>query len=265
MRVINALIAGFAVLLGAFLTKHYINLAVWLSSFSVLLITIGGNLINDYFDAGIDKINNPQRPIPSGKMTPGKALKVSIILFILGNVIFAFINLRLLYVGLFASLLLILYTPFLKPLPLIGDIGISLLLALTLLVGAISASGKLNVILFPAIFAFLLNFPREILKDGEDIIGDRKAGLHTFPIVFGIEKTRLLVLVLLIFLVISIVYASFSYGALFALCAGFGVVLPVIIMVKRSKNSPVWFRNTERILKISIIPGMLALMLSGIR
>ncbi|MCK4528973.1 geranylgeranylglycerol-phosphate geranylgeranyltransferase [candidate division WOR-3 bacterium] len=264
MRLINSLIAGISVLLGAFLSGHSMKLSVYLSILSVILITIGGNLINDYFDRDIDRINKPQRLIPSGRLSDRGALFGSFCFFLIGALILVFIDLTLLWIGLFSITLLILYTPFLKPYPLIGNIAISLLLALTLLVGSISASGNINTIFFPVIFAFFLNLPREILKDGEDLIGDRKAGLRTFPIVFGIEKTCHLTIALLSLLILSILIAIPYYGASFGICAGFGVVVPVIIMIKRRKKSPSWFRQTQQILKISIFNGILALFISGI-
>jgi len=265
VRLTNATIAGVAVLLGAFLSSLNINIAVWLSGFSISLLAIGGNLINDYFDVAIDKINQPHRLIPSGKLTRKQALRYSIICFFIANAIFIFVDLNLLYIGLSISLLLFLYTPYLKPHPLIGNLVVSLLLASTFPIGAIAASGEIKAIIFPVIFAILLNLPREILKDGEDLVGDIRGGLRTFPIVFGIEKTRRIILILLFLLILSLIIASFYYGLLFTLVAGVGMVVPVIIIIIKSRRSPSWFRNSQLILKISMIPGMIALLLSTIQ
>ena len=46
----------------------------------------------------------------------------------------------------------------------------------------------------PAIFAFLINLIREIVKDMEDVEGDNKAGVITFPIKFGFQKSKILIL-----------------------------------------------------------------------
>ena len=265
MRLANALIAGTAVLLGAFLSSNQINLAIWLSAVSISLLAIGGYLLNDYFDFEIDKINQPHRLLPSGRLTRKQALRYSIICFFIANGIFAIIDLNLLYIGSGISLLLFLYTPFLKPRPLMGNIVVSLLLATTFPIGAIAASGQMKMIIFPIIFAILVNLPREILKDGEDLVGDRKAGLKTFPVVFGIEKTRRLVIVILSLLVLLLIVGSFHYGLLFALVVGVGMVIPVIIIIIRSKRSPIWFRNSQLILKISMIPGIIALFMTSIQ
>ena len=265
MRIANAIIAWAAVLLGAFLSSQTINISSWLSGFSISLLAIGGYLLNDYFDIDIDRINQPHRLIPSGKLIRKYALIISFILLIFANSIFAILNINLLYIGLIISLLLITYTPFLKPQPLVGNVVVSLLLATTFLIGAIAARGELKDAIYPAIFAFLVNFPREVLKDGEDITGDLRCGIRTFPIVYGLEKTRLLVISLLFLLSISLVSSFFYYGLTFALIAITGMIMPYLIICLKSKTSPKWFRGSQLILKITMITGLIALLVSTVK
>jgi 4-hydroxybenzoate polyprenyltransferase len=264
MRIINALLAGGAVILGAFLSQAFIGFYVYLAALSIILITIAGNLINDYFDVTADRINRPDRLIPSGKLTKKQVLSISVSLFIVGNILLAFVSWNLLKLGLAATILLIVYTPFLKKRPLIGNITVALLLAMTPVAGALASSAFLNLknAVLPSLLIFLLSFPREILKDGEDLIGDRKAGMRTFPIVFGIRKTRNLVVFFLWILIVSIFAVSFVYGKLFAACAIPGIVFPISIMIKRSSSSPMWFSSTQRILKILILTGFISLIMS---
>lgn len=264
MRFLNALIAGGVVILGGFLTPAYIGIHVYLAALSVVMITIAGNMVNDYFDVKTDEINRPDRLIPSGKLTRKQALLISISLFIMGNILLAFIDLNLLKIGLATTFLLIIYTPFLKRRPLIGNIVVSLLLSLTIIVGAIASGAFLNMknSILPASLIFLLSLPREILKDGEDFIGDREAGFRTFPVVFGIRRTRQLVVFTLWILILWIFFNSFVFGKFFAACAIPGIILPVLIMIKRARTNPAWFSNSQRILKILIMPGFISLILS---
>ena len=263
MRILNALTAGVVVILGGFLTPAYIGIHVYLTALSVAVITIAGNLINDFFDVKTDEVNKPDRLIPSGRLTRKQALIISISLFILGNILLTIVDLNLLKIGFAATFMLIIYTPILKRLPLIGNITVSLLLSLTIIAGALASGAFLNLknAILPSSLIFFLSFPREILKDGEDLVGDRQAGLRTFPVVFGIRRTRILVLFTLWLLILWILFNSFIFGKLFAACAVPGIVLPVIIMIKRSRTTPVWFSNTERILKILILPGVISLIL----
>lgn len=264
MRILNALIAGAAVILGGFLTPAYIGIHIYLAALSVTIITIAGNLINDYFDVATDRINRPDRLIPSERLNKKHALLISISLFASGNILLFFIDLNLLEIGLASTFLLIVYTPFLKRHPLIGNITVALLLSMTIMVGAIASSAFLNLknSILPSSLIFLISFPREILKDGEDMIGDRKAKIRTFPVVFGIKRTRQLVIFTLWILICWIFATSFVFGRLFATCAIPGIVLPLIIMIKRSRPDPVWFANTQRILKFLIVPGFISLILS---
>lgn len=265
MRIANAIILWVAVLLGAFLSSQSLNIVSWLSGFSISLLAVGGYLLNDYFDIDIDKINQPHRLIPSGRLIRKHALILSFSLLFVANLIFATLNIKLLYIGLVIALLLIIYTPFLKPYPLVGNVIVSLLLATTFPIGAIAASGELKEAIYPAIFAFLINFPREVLKDGEDITGDLIIGLRTFPIVYGLDKTRILVIVLLSSLCLSL-FASFShYGLSFVLIAIIGMIVPYIIISIKSKISPKWFRSSQLILKITMIPGLIALLTSIVK
>lgn len=266
MRVLNALTAGAVVVLGGFLTPAYIGIHVYLTALSVAIITIAGNLINDYFDAKTDEVNRPERLIPSGRLTRKQALLISISLFALGNILLTIVNLNLLKIGLAATFMLIIYTPILKRLPLIGNITVALLLSLTIIAGALASGAFLNLknAILPSSLIFFLNLPREILKDGEDLIGDRKAGLRTFPVVFGIRRTRLLVLFTLWILILWIFFNCYIFGKLFAVCAIPGIVFPLFIMIKRAKANPIWFSNTQRILKILILPGVISLILSRI-
>lgn len=264
MRIANAIIAWAAVLLGAFLSSQSINIASWLSGFSISLLAIGGYLLNDYFDIDIDKINQPHRLIPSGKLISKHALIISFILLIVANLIFAILNIKLLYIGLVIAILLIIYTPFLKPHPLVGNVVVSLLLATTFPIGALAARGVLKEAIYPAVFAFLINFPREVLKDGEDITGDLRSGIKTFPIAYGLKKTRLLVISLLSLLSISLFASFFYYGLTFALIVSTGMIIPYIIIGMELKLSPKWFRSSQLILKITMIPGLIALLVSTV-
>ncbi len=264
MRVLNALTAGGVVILGGFLTPAYIGIHVYLAALSVAIITIAGNLINDYFDVKTDEINRPDRLIPSGRLTRKQALLISTFLFTLGNILLTIVDLNLLKIGLAATFMLIIYTPILKKRPLIGNITVALLLSFTIIAGALASGAFLNLknAILPSLLIFFLSLPREILKDGEDFIGDRKAGLRTFPVVFGIRRTRQLVLFTLWILILWIFFNSFIFGKLFTACAIPGIVLPVLIMIKRAKPNPTWFSNAQRIMKILIIPGFISLILS---
>ena len=102
-------------------------------------------------------------------------------------------------------ILLFIYSATLKKLPLIGNITVAFLTGLAFIYGGF-ASGNPVAAIVPAVFAFLINLIREIVKDIQDIEGDTKAGVITFPIKFGFKKSKILILIITISLILYTLY-----------------------------------------------------------
>ncbi len=192
LRIGNCAMAGFAAVVGAGIvygiTEIPIQGAVLLFS-SVFLITGAGNAINDYFDADIDAINKPMRPIPSGRVSRNAALYLSLLLFGLGIALAYTINIICFAIALTNSLMLIAYARNLKRTALAGNISVGYLTGSTFLYGGAlfeipglaQASGLFAL-------AMLATIAREIAKDIEDIDGDSAMGLDTLPIRIGSRR-----------------------------------------------------------------------------
>ncbi|MDL5504003.1 MAG: UbiA family prenyltransferase, partial [Candidatus Methanoperedens sp.] len=84
-RPLTSLMIGLAVftsaLIGAGSDVGKYALPVFLGFAVAFLFGIAGNAINDYFDYENDKINHPERPLPSGELKPGQALGFSMVFF----------------------------------------------------------------------------------------------------------------------------------------------------------------------------------------
>ena len=192
IRPLNGLIGGISVFVGGFLTqKELRSPELPLACLVCFLIISAGNSLNDWADAEIDKINKPKKPIPSGKFTRPQVLVISIILFVFGLFISLKLPIALLFIALFASLLLLLYNFRLKAKGLSGNLIVAILGGLPFIYGGVVLGDWLPT-LIPFGFAFLLHFAREILKDIEDIPGDRNANNVSFPIKYGVRKAILL-------------------------------------------------------------------------
>lgn len=182
----NTVAAGVLTFIGAFVAGGAFSQA-WLTVSAVVatwFATAAGMVINDYYDRDIDRINAPDRPIPRGAVSARGALAWSVVLFG-GAVVFA-LQLPLLAIAIaFVNLLaLVLYTRFFKGTPGFGNLVVAYLGGSTFLfggaaVGAPYAAGILFVL------AALSTFAREVVKDVEDIEGDREEGLETMPVVLG--------------------------------------------------------------------------------
>ena len=192
-RPVNSVAAGLLTLIGGFvaggLTSAPRPLAV--AVLATWLATGAGNAINDYFDREIDAINNPNRPIPRGAVEPRRALWFSVILF-LGAIALA-LTLPLVAILIAAVNLigLIAYTEVFKGTPGAGNALVAYLGGSTFLFGAAAVNDVLaGVVLF--LLAALSTFSREVIKDVEDVAGDREEGLVTLPIAIGERRALVL-------------------------------------------------------------------------
>ena len=199
IRPINCVLAGIAVLIGGVVGSGRINFAgpdAYILTFLVAaLVAGGGNAINDYFDQAIDKINRPKRPIPSGRMKPETALRIARGLLIAG--ILVSVGLKNPYCFAIAglnSLMLVLYAEKLKRMGLPGNLTIGYLVGSTFLFGGVAISPYGSGPLVPTelwvlvLMAALSTVGRELIKGIEDMPGDRKLGLRTFPLTYGARK-----------------------------------------------------------------------------
>ena len=193
IRPLNAVMAGFAAVLAYVIATGTLIPAVLIVFFIVLLITAAGNVINDYHDAAIDAINRPDRPIPSGEIGRSAALIYAILLFVLGNAIgIVYASLPLIIIALINSVLLWVYASHLKVMPLLGNLAVSYLAASIFLFGG-SLQGwegiLANLPISGATFGVIL--ARELIKDAEDMPGDKDQGARTLPILYGLWPTIL--------------------------------------------------------------------------
>lgn len=195
-RPANAAAAGLAAIVAYLIATGTLVPAVALLFFVVLLITAAGNVINDYYDIGIDRVNRPDRPIPSGEVTPRAARAYAVTLFLAGILVCLPTNAICIAIAWVNSLILIAYAARLKRLPLVGNLAVSYLAGSMFLFGGalVGPEGIIHVLPF-AVMTFFAMLARELVKDAEDIEGDRASGAVTVPIRYGIRTTATLALV----------------------------------------------------------------------
>ncbi|TRZ87124.1 MAG: geranylgeranylglycerol-phosphate geranylgeranyltransferase [Methanosarcinales archaeon] len=189
IRYKNCVMAGLAAVIGGGIAYNAAPgdiLLLPLVFITVFFITGAGNAINDYFDAGIDAVNRPDRPIPSGRLRKGSAYKFSIFLFACGIVPAFFIGTFPFFIALINSIILYLYAFSLKRKVFVGNLSVSYLTGSTFLFGG-AAYGLIGIEATYVLFflSMLATLAREIVKAIEDMEGDRKDGAVTLPIRIG--------------------------------------------------------------------------------
>ena len=251
---------------------------------ATIFIAAGGYIINDIYDIETDKVNKPDKVIINKYITEKNALTLFIIFNVIGVGLGFYLSNVVGKSGFFvifiiASALLYIYSSYLKQMPLVGNIVVSLVVSLSiLLIGVFELSPAMTdnnrsiqimffkIILDYAIFAFMINLIRELVKDIEDIDGDHKAGMQTLPIVLGRERTNKIVFVLSLIPLFSVVYYVISYLFKQQLVVGYFLVLviaPLIyISIKLfSAEQKAQYKHISLVLKLVMLTGMVSLLL----
>ena len=197
---------------------------------STVLVAAGGYIINDYFDINIDLVNKPDKMVVEKIINRRWAMAWHTILNMAGVslgflVAFQIGQFYLGFVQVFCTLLLWFYSTSFKRQVLIGNVVISLLTALSVVVvgfyerqiyesfeALMSPAGRklIKIIGIYALFAFVLSMIREIVKDMEDMIGDSKDGCRTLPIVWGVKKAKNFTMLLMVVLQLLLVLLPFT-------------------------------------------------------
>ena len=202
-RPLTSFMAALSVLIGAFAIVGKDLIAyipeMILAFFTVFFICTAGFVFNDYLDRDGDKVNHPERPIPSRKIKPKKALLLSLGIFLCGLVCVNFLgwlyspfSFIIVIIGIVA---LIAYEIVFKKVCLAGNATIGILVALTYLFGSFVVLSPDKLIQFNAahilaLLAFFAIIGREIIMDIEDAEGDIKR--HTLPRLFGKKKSAII-------------------------------------------------------------------------
>ena len=248
------------------LPQNYSELNILIAAVAAALTAAAGNIINDIYDIDTDKINQPQRPIPLEIISTKEAFILYTLFTIISILLSMWLNLFALSIILFSHLLLFLYSKYLKQIPLVGNITVAFLTGLVFIFGGVVV-GNPSAAILPAIFAFLINLIREIVKDVQDIEGDRQAGLFTFPIKFGILKSKFIIS---FFTFILLIFTLYPFIVQFYKIEFFVIVMvfvnPVLIYVIKKIYEKDYVGNLKKIsilLKLSMISGLIAIYLGA--
>ena len=280
------------VFLSMFLTKYFLiesfistpllsDIDFIILTTSILLITMGGYLINDIYDIESDKINKPDKVYISTIISIKSGLFLYFLTSITGLILgfYLSINKNLNHLSGFfivTVILLFIYTKILKKLPLIGNIIVALLVSLPIFLvyefdhSMISIKDIFDnlflsiIIFFYLLFAFLTTLIREIIKDLQDIKGDNKFKLKTLPIMIGNKRTINFVVFLsflLQLLLLLVLIDSFKNDYYLILIFSITLSLLVAYLIYKLrvpfKNNP--YQLLSSLMKIIMLVGVLSM------
>ena len=252
-----------------------------LHGLSVWAFMCSWNALNDILDVEIDKLNQPNRPLPSGDISLNNAK-------ILTAILMCFSLFCLVYAGYISSsiedgfenwapsiliwlLAIFLLTNYesssnyslkLKDRGLPGNFAISLSVGMVILFGAAGVFEPTEPRVLSLFFIGLsYNLAREIVKDIEDMEGDE--GRNTLAMRIGVEKARVLAWMILLLTMVSILapfaLEIFPASHLLLIIPG----LMTIFLVKR-KLAYAEDRNAQKLIKKSLQFTLLGFIVSSL-
>jgi len=226
-----------------------------------VFVIAGGYIINNFYDAKVDKIN---RPLKAGIDNYIKQSTILRFYFFLNFIGFCFGTLISLKAALFFAVYIFsiwFYSHKLKKYPLVGVISAAVLTILPFFAVFVYFENFSEIIFVYAVFLFLVIVVREFVKDLQNIKGAIVNNYSTFPVVYGEKKTKHLAILLLIFTCIPIA-VLFSYPALSDMRYYFYFALIVLAFVSvylwKSKTRA-HYRTLHNTLKLLLFIGVLCL------
>ncbi len=289
LRPLNCVMTAIAVFIGGLIISEYSVFTaekIYLAMVAAFLIAGAGNAINDYVDVESDKINRPKRPIPSGKASKKGALAFSVILFLAGIALSGLINYLAFGIAVFNSFLLIVYSLSLQNKFIVGNIAISYLVGSGFLFGGV-ALGNPTLTLLLMLLAFFANLAREIVKDMEDMEGDRKSFLKriasgvkkTIADRFGLKDSKAelkygskgLRAVAAFSLFLSVVISPIPYSAgilglsyIFIVIPTDIVLLAALVFLTKPAGNKKAFRRISNTIKLGMLLGLIAFIVGAL-
>jgi geranylgeranylglycerol-phosphate geranylgeranyltransferase len=197
--------AGMCVLLGELLALgHVPSINLMLSGFlSVFFIAAATLILNDVFDLETDRINAPDRPLPSGAVSRGEVIMLSIFVALAGLLCAFLISKAMFVVVLAVWCIGFLYNGKFKESGLPGNLLVCTSVGMTFITGGIAVGRPLEpTVWFMGILALLIDLGEEIAADALDVEGDRKTGSRSLAVVYDPQIAMRIAVAVFAFLIV---------------------------------------------------------------
>lgn len=253
---------------------------------ATVLIAAGGYVLNDYFDIKIDTINKPDKVVVGKLITRRTAMIIHQIISGIGIVLGLFLSytaesFSLAFIFLVIPGLLWFYSASYKRLFLVGNLTIAFLASMCIIVVGIAEIsflqkeyGKLifetsiPTIIYSwlgafAVFAFLMTWMREIIKDMEDIIGDKELECRTMAVIWGNIKTKKIIYLLIAVIIIGLLIINQQFEPINDTFSTryilIGIVLPLLFLsyLIYKSNNPNEYQQAALFTKVIMLIGVL--------
>jgi geranylgeranylglycerol-phosphate geranylgeranyltransferase len=223
-------------------------------------------ILNDYFDLEVDRINAPNRPLPSGIISPPEVIALTFIVIFLGLVASVVISMYALIISIILLIIGILYNWKLKETGLPGNFMVSLSVATTFILGGIVVGDPWNkIVLTFSAMSFFFDLGEEIAADVMDIDGDKKRNSKSIAIIMGrkvalsISSVLFSVVIFISFIPIRFRWLGISY--LIMILIADAIIFLFAFKLLRSKTSQEGRFCIKQIYRGALL-GLLAFIIS---
>ncbi|HRQ41706.1 MAG TPA: geranylgeranylglycerol-phosphate geranylgeranyltransferase [Chloroflexota bacterium] len=241
-RPLTSFTGGLAVLLGGYVAGTGMWTQIALAMLATFLISMAANAWNDYLDIEIDRINQPQRPLPSGQVRPRSAWVFSVVLTVASLFIAALISWPAFAIALVSAALLYLYSWKFKSTILFGNFTIASISAMSAVFGGVAA-GNVRPSLWLAAVILTAIMGREILKTLADYEGDLRQHCRTISTAWGRRPARIIFFLLAAATIVTMMlpYHFGGYRPIYVVVVAAGVypvLLYVLLRLTRYRTGP---------------------------
>lgn len=156
---------------------------------SVFFISAAALILNDYFDIEMDRINAPQRPLPSGMVTRSDVIILFIFCTLAGSASSMILGIQAFLFVIFVWAVGFMYNWKLKRYGFVGNCFVAFSVGMTFIFGGVAVGRPFEMLVwFMGVVAFLIDLGEEIAADSIDVQGDRESGSRSLAVVLGPER-----------------------------------------------------------------------------
>ncbi len=242
------------------------------AALSVFFLVSFGYAINDIFDMRTDAINRPGRALPSGVISRNEAWMITLVMLAAGFVAAIPGGWILTLYYLIVAACLFGYATGVSGVLAVANVLVALLCSSVFALIAVIGNGQdpgWSSVAAATVLTFLYNLVREIIKDIQDVPGDRAAGRDTLAIRFGATRARLIAAICA-FAMIVISYSGWAEvlrSEAYLWIVSFGVNLPlaVIFVIYFRTEAIAGAARVSLVLKVLMLPALAALILGSVK
>jgi len=272
------MLAGIQLLIFFSLLEPSVSVMSFTDVSLIIIITVllgaGGYVINDYYDAGIDQINKPERWIAGNQWSLRNVISLYLGIVLVGFILSVWVGISLglikyIFIYPLAVTGLWFYSYALKCKPVIGNAWVAFFCA-----GVIGIIALPDIILkntghikqelwYYMAFAFIATWLREIIKDIEDLEGDAKSNCRTAVVSFGLRAAKIMATIIGLLLIISLLFwdgMQTDHWIKLILNVLQGFTVGSLAFVWWAKNNS-YYHHASTIIKFVMVGGTLILFL----